>query len=352
MWRSCSARASRNNLRARLGAVLQRLAEGLIIAGIGALVLTAQDSVPTFGTTVVVPGGLLGLIYDINPLSQALPYFPSLDPLGVIYTSSLNVPTRNFRAGFPGVTNRYEWFAIDYSGRFWIDKAGLYRFELTSDDGSKLYIDDQVVVDNDGVHSTETRTAEFDLARGIHRIRVSYFQGPGNQVALVLRVARPGEEWRIFSTEEFKPPPDPATWMSLGQLLHISSVTSAPGEKARLEISLDWSAARAPTALKWVVVFPAQLLELEGDGPELGEAAMNSHKSLTCALRQPYSSACVLAGGQNPVLNGLIAIYHFRVRSTADAGTAVVRIERAEAVTVDSKALTLDNAEGTVTIQP
>jgi len=180
---------------------------------------------------------------------------------------------------------------------------------------------------------------------------VSYFQGPRDQVALVLRVARPGEEWRIFSTDEFKPPSDPTTWMYLGQILHVSSVTSAPGEEVRLEISLDSAAARAPTVLKWEVVFPAQLLELEGDGPEIGRAAMDSGKALQCTARKPYSYACILSGGQNPVANGPIAFFHFKIRPTAEAGRVAVRIERAQTVTVDSKELTLDNAEGTVTIR-
>ena len=50
------------------------------------------------------------------------------------------------------------------------------------------------------------------LAGGIHQIRVSYFQGPRFEVALVLRVAGEGEHWRVFSTDEFKPPPNPDDW--------------------------------------------------------------------------------------------------------------------------------------------
>ena len=174
------------------------LAAGLIFAGTVAVAPGApqEQGVPTFGTTVVVPGGLRGLIYPISPLSTSLPYFRGLYPIGVIYTSTLNVTRRNFLKGFPGVTDRYEWFAIDYSGRFWIEKPGLYHFELTSDDGSRLYIDDELVVNNDGIHPEETRTGELTLAGGIHRIQVSYFQGPRDEVALVLRVAGPGEEWR------------------------------------------------------------------------------------------------------------------------------------------------------------
>ncbi len=54
--------------------------------------------------------------------------------------------------GFPGIDNRFEWFAIDYTGNFWIARGGKYKFALNSDDGSKLYIDDTLVIDNDGQH--------------------------------------------------------------------------------------------------------------------------------------------------------------------------------------------------------
>ena len=158
-----------------------------------------------FGTTVIVSGGLQGNIYEIRPSTNFLPKFRG-KPLGQIYTTELNVPPRDFTEGFPGVTDRFEWFAIDYKGRFWIEQAGVYRFELSSDDGSKLRIDDHVVIDNDGIHPVVVRNGSIQLKRGVHRIRVSYFQGPRFHVALILRVAAPGEPFRIFNTNDFKPP--------------------------------------------------------------------------------------------------------------------------------------------------
>src|SRR5260370_27974768 len=41
---------------------------------------------------------------------------------------------QDFLIGFPGITRRFEWFAVDYSGKFWIETPGLYRFRLVSDD--------------------------------------------------------------------------------------------------------------------------------------------------------------------------------------------------------------------------
>jgi PA14 domain len=183
------------------------------VLALALLVALAQEPEPTFGTTVVVNSGLKGRVYHIPEDSEHLPTFEKLKPKGTIYTPSLNVPLRDFRTGFPGVTNRIEWFAIDYTGRFWIEKPALYRFSLTSDDGSRLYIDGQLVVDNDGVHANLERSASLELAGGVHSIRVSYFQGPRESVALVLLIAGPGEDYRVFNTEEFKPPPNLETWI-------------------------------------------------------------------------------------------------------------------------------------------
>jgi hypothetical protein len=176
--------------------------------------LVAQEEpIPVFGTTVVISSGLRGLVYYIHHNRTELPDFEKLKPAGPpIYTSSLNLPPQDFKQGFPGVTKRTEWFAIDYTGRFWIADPGMYTFSLLSDDGAKLYIDDKVIVDNDGVHAPLEKTGAVDLAGGLHSIRVSYFQGPKWQVALVLKVAGVGQELRVFSTDEFKPPPDPGQW--------------------------------------------------------------------------------------------------------------------------------------------
>jgi hypothetical protein len=175
--------------------------------------LLAQDSpepqTPTFGTTVVVAGELSGDIYLISPGTKKLPKFKKKKSVGAIYTDSLNVPVRDFREGFPGVTSRFEWFAIDYHGKFWIEKPGEYEFSMQSDDGSILYIDDRVVIDNDGIHAARTMTGTVALSAGIHHIRVSYFQGPRWQVALKLSVRAPDQQWRIFSTKEFSPPVNP-----------------------------------------------------------------------------------------------------------------------------------------------
>ncbi len=136
----------------------------------------------------------------------------------------------------------------------------------------------------------------------------------------------------------------------LGQDLSIPPVAGAPGERVTMEVSLNSPAGKQPVALQWETVFPAGLLELEGSGAEAGPAAKDSGKSVTCAARKAYSVVCVLAGGQKPIPNGTIAIFHFEIRADARAGTSAFTIQGAEAATVDVQEIPLKNAEGALTI--
>jgi hypothetical protein len=172
----------------------------------------AASDLPRFGSTAVRPGGLRGDIYLLEPGTPKLPRFDRLKPAGSIYTTALDVPPTEFSEGFPGVTGRFEWFGIDYTGRFWVERPGEYRFALLSDDGSRLYVDGHLIVNNDGTHAPMSREGHVKLKGGIHRIRVSYFQGPRFHVALQLSIAAPDGDFHIFNTDEFKPPVNPEDW--------------------------------------------------------------------------------------------------------------------------------------------
>jgi hypothetical protein len=174
----------------------------------------AASGQATFGTTVVIPGGLRGSVYLIPKDTTVLPDFErdQVQRVGEVWTNELNVLPRHWRSGFPGLTERFEWFAIDYTGRFWIADPGRYVFALLSDDGSRLFLDDTPVIDNDCQHSPDLRVAAVHLEGGGHRIRVSYFQGPRDCLALVLAIAGPDHHWKIFDLREFKPPSNPEEW--------------------------------------------------------------------------------------------------------------------------------------------
>jgi PA14 domain len=143
------------------------------------------------------PGGLVGSIYLLEPDKVTEVIFDGYVPVGRVGTNRLDIPNRSFKEGFPGLTDRFEWFGIDYRGqcRF---AAGEQTFRLSSDDGSRLYVDDQLVINNDGVHSEVSVAAKLKLEAGVHRVRVTYFQGPATFITLQLFVSNPGSGEQIF----------------------------------------------------------------------------------------------------------------------------------------------------------
>jgi hypothetical protein len=165
-----------------------------------------DDNVSYFGSIVPKPNSMCGDVYELPEGTRMLPSsFWDMDAVGAVYTYSLNQPYQFVAKGLPGVTSRPEWFAIDYHGVFWIKTPGEYRFLLTADDGAKLYIDDRLLIDEDGVHSPVRDGHSIQLSAGRHTIHVPYFQQMIH-VALFLQIKPPNEEFHVFDLQDFPPP--------------------------------------------------------------------------------------------------------------------------------------------------
>jgi alpha-mannosidase len=88
---------------------------------------------------------------------------------------------------------RAEDFGLTFDGYIKVPADGLYNFYLSSDDGSRLYIGDSLVVDNDGLHGTGDVSGEIALKAGYHRISIPMFQAKGDE-GLELSIEGPGME--------------------------------------------------------------------------------------------------------------------------------------------------------------
>lgn len=70
-----------------------------------------------------------------------------------------------------------EFVAVEWTGVLRVPKSGDYTFYLRSYDGSKLYIDEKLIVNHDGRHTVrETASETVALNAGDHALRVEYFQ--------------------------------------------------------------------------------------------------------------------------------------------------------------------------------
>ena len=137
----------------------------------------------------------------ISSTTTSLRDVRSCAPVVTFYTDELNVPPRSFTEGFPGVTTRTEWFAIEYRGTFRVRAADYYEFRLVSDDGALLFIDGHLIIDNDGQHPPAAKRATIPLEPGPHQLKVSYYQGPRDRIALQLFVTGSDGVQRLVGPE-------------------------------------------------------------------------------------------------------------------------------------------------------
>src|SRR5690606_22240525 len=75
-------------------------------------------------------------------------------------------------------------FAARFAGTIAVERAGRYRFRTASDDGVRLWVGDELVIDDWTVHGTVTRSGTVELTPGHHvPVVLEYFDGGGRAEA-------------------------------------------------------------------------------------------------------------------------------------------------------------------------
>jgi putative heme-binding domain-containing protein len=162
--------------------------------------------------------------YAPNPPNVALETLARLQPQasGIVPEIVLNVPQKT----------QNDQFALKFTGFLRTDSPGRYTFWTNSDDGSRLYIGNRLVVDNDGLHGMVEKRGSIELSAGLHPMTVTYFDNGGAD-GLIVSWAGPGiRKQRI-----------PADRLSVGggESVHdvaIRSLASIPGHETEKFLDL------------------------------------------------------------------------------------------------------------------
>jgi hypothetical protein len=72
-------------------------------------------------------------------------------------------------------------FGLEFRAVLTVAEEGEYTFFLVSDDGSRLYVDERLIVNNDYAHGARERSGRVRLAAGRHLLHVTYFEGAVDQ---------------------------------------------------------------------------------------------------------------------------------------------------------------------------
>ncbi len=159
------------------------------------------------------PGVVLSL-YDIG---QGVPAIPEL-AAGQVPNEVRVLEQIVVREGqFGGLRDS---FYSEIGGLLRVERAGSYAFRLISDDGSRLYIDGQAVVDHDGPHGPEPKDGTVELSAGEHELRIVHYEAGGGE-HLELQWRPPGASGAAFAAI-----PAEALWHDAS-----ASRPTAPGRK-------------------------------------------------------------------------------------------------------------------------
>jgi predicted alpha/beta superfamily hydrolase len=100
------------------------------------------------------------------------------------------------------VLPRQNNFALLFEGYFEISKEGYYTFGMEADDGARLYLGDQLIIDRDGIQSNSNAVSYvLPLEKGFYPFRLEYFVKSGNRALGVVYVTPDASEPRPIPLE-------------------------------------------------------------------------------------------------------------------------------------------------------
>ncbi|HEY9105737.1 MAG TPA: hypothetical protein VIN58_03590 [Roseateles sp.] len=118
-------------------------------------------------------------VYRMSTSDKSVKGMNRRKPLSTVCLAQLDFAPRNMGLGLPGL-DMSEWYGLDIRFTLNMPNESDRDFVLLCDDGCVLYVDDQEVVNADGLHTVEAVMGTVHLSQGVHQMRVRYFQGPGD----------------------------------------------------------------------------------------------------------------------------------------------------------------------------
>ena len=193
---------------APFAAAWETAATGTVAVSAVATDSAGVSSVPALRAVEVLPcppgyaSGLASTYYALSSRPGDLPDFSLLTPCQTRIEHSINHTEATSWPGVPVSATRL--FASRHAGRLFVPATGDWTFLLESAEGSRLYLDGALVVDNGGAHTRRTRSGIVRLAYGFHDFEVLHFT-QGAPPTLRLHWQPSGSSWsNIPQTRYFR----------------------------------------------------------------------------------------------------------------------------------------------------
>ena len=123
--------------------------------------------------------------------------FSALSSLGQIQVDRLDIPltTGSFKPFLnTSFSSKLDNFGIDCNATLHIKESNTYTLYLSSDDGSNLFLDKTLVIDNSGDHAPLKKSFSTFLLAGRYPLRINYYNRTG-QKQLILSIKKTGSSF-------------------------------------------------------------------------------------------------------------------------------------------------------------
>ena len=104
-------------------------------------------------------------------------YFPAKDFAGQPATRRDRDVNFDWGNGRPMAKMPDDYFSVRWDSCLVVVTPTTAAFQIISNNGSRLFVDGELAVDNWDNNFTRTRGGEFDLSAGVHHLRVEYWEG-------------------------------------------------------------------------------------------------------------------------------------------------------------------------------
>lgn len=124
--------------------------------------------------------GLTARVFVLPDGTTELPDFNEVgDPVGVLHLAGVDVPSGPFKGFVDRGGPRNTFVAMHATGGLNVTAEGEVELCVESDDGAQLYLEQNLVVDNDGVHEAREVCELVYLEPGLYQVDLLYFQADG-----------------------------------------------------------------------------------------------------------------------------------------------------------------------------
>jgi cytochrome c len=121
------------------------------------------------------------------------------DPIYTTVAASVHFDQESFN----NAPRSRENMLLHAKGFITVEKDDNFVFRLVSDDGSRMWLDNKLLIDNDGFHSAQAKEAEITLKKGKHPVEIIYYQGAGDLFLSLQWATHDNSAFRVIGDKNF-----------------------------------------------------------------------------------------------------------------------------------------------------